>query len=123
MQVDRAYRDVAPGNPLRLHRATTVWARLRGLHAYPGLSAHQGLFIAPCRAIHTLCMRYPIDVVFLDGQLNVLKRVDSLMPYRVTMCRNAAGVVELPAGYCLSYPDYPSRIRLVLTDMSAQSSL
>lgn len=108
--------------PLRLHRATTFWSRLCGLHCLATLSAHQGLYIAPCRAIHSVAMRYPIDVVFLDAAWNELKRVDGLVPHRVVVCWRATAAVELPAGYCQRVPDYLSRIRQTLLSASFTES-
>ena len=106
---------------LSLYRATTFWSRLCGLYFLPALSLHQGLYIAPCRAIHSVAMRYPIDVVFLDKNLNELKRVDGLLPYRVVTCWHALAVVELHVGYCQRYPDYLLRIRQALLSVSVTS--
>lgn len=113
----------ASGTPARLtlYRATTFWSRLCGLYALPALSFHEGLYIGPCRAIHTVAMRYPIDVVFLDKNLSELKRMDSLRPYRVATCWHAQAVVELHAGYCQHYPDYLARIRQALLSASGPS--
>jgi len=36
-----------------------------GLLKHAGLAPGEGLWIAPCEAIHTFGMRFPIDVVFL----------------------------------------------------------
>ena len=51
-----------------LATAQTHWSRLVGL-----LGASEddfrngcGLWIRPCRGVHTLAMRFPIDVVYLD---------------------------------------------------------
>ena len=58
--------------------AQTHWSRLRGLL---GASADDfrngcGLWIRPCRGVHTLAMRYPIDVVYLD-RANTVVHVES----------------------------------------------
>ena len=106
---------------LTLYRATTFWSRFCGLYALSALSFHEGLYIAPCRAIHTVAMRYTIDVVFLDKNLSELKRVDRLRPYRVATCWHAQAVVELHAGYCQHYPDYLARIRQALLSESVPS--
>ncbi len=67
--------------------------------------------MSPCKAIHTLGLPAPIDVVFLDKQLNELKRVDSVRPNRVIGCWGAKAVIELPAGYCQRHTDYLHLIR------------
>jgi uncharacterized membrane protein (UPF0127 family) len=44
-------------------------------------------------------MRFPIDVVFLDGDFIVTKAVKGLRPFRpVVSCWHAEGVLELPEG-------------------------
>ena len=50
---------------LYLQRADSVAARLRGLLGRDGLPAGTGLWIRPCNAVHTLGMRFAIDIVFL----------------------------------------------------------
>ena len=91
---------------LTLRKATTFWNRLRGLHAWPGLPWHTGLYLSPCRAIHTFGMAYAIDVVFLDAAGKPLKQISNMAPGRIAFCLRAASAIELPAGYCLAYPAY-----------------
>jgi hypothetical protein len=43
-------------------------------------------------------MRFPIDVVFLDAELRVVKVVRDLPAWRVASARRARAVLELPAG-------------------------
>jgi uncharacterized membrane protein (UPF0127 family) len=43
-------------------------------------------------------MRFPIDAVFLDRDLVVLKVVENLAPWRMAAQRGAKAVLELPAG-------------------------
>jgi uncharacterized protein len=45
-------------------------------------------------------MRFPIDVVFLDRELRVLKVVPRLSPWRFASGRGARAVLELAAGEC-----------------------
>ena len=53
-------------------------------------------------SVHTSFMRFPIDVVFLDKQLNVLRIVPALRPWRAAACRRASWALELPANTCAS---------------------
>lgn len=79
--------------------AETHWSRLRGL-----LGASQddfrngcGLWIRPCRGAHTLAMRFPIDVVYLDRAGTVVHLERDLRPWRFAPVRmQAASVLELP---------------------------
>lgn len=102
--------------PLRLHRALSFRARLSGLHARPRLSGQQGLWLSPCRAVHTFGLAYEIDVVFLDAGLRVLKIVPSLKPGRIAFCLYASSVVELPGGYCARNPHYSNAILQALVE-------
>lgn len=79
-------------------RATAWPDRLRGGlgHAPPGPG--DGLWIVPCRAIHTVGMAWPIDVVFVDRRGRVLRIVPALRPGRAACCWRAWGVLELAAG-------------------------
>ena len=79
--------------------ADTHWTRLRGLL---GLSASDfrngyGLWIVPCRGVHTLGMGFPIDVVYLDRAMTVVHIQRDLQPWRFSPIRmQAASVLELP---------------------------
>lgn len=50
----------------RLYIASSWLQRLRGLLFYRPLRQSEGLWITPCRSIHTLGMRYALDVLFID---------------------------------------------------------
>lgn len=95
---------------MKLVKASSLGARLRGLLATPHLAADTGLYLPGCRSIHTLGMTYAIDVLFVDKHGCVLKRIDALPPWRVAASWRAYGVVELPAGYCAEHPDYAYRV-------------
>jgi CheY-like chemotaxis protein len=58
----------------------------------------EGLLLEPALAIHTAFMRFPIDVVFLDAYMRVIKVVESLPPWRSAAARSARSVLELAAG-------------------------
>ncbi|ARP88717.1 hypothetical protein CAL13_13585 [Bordetella genomosp. 9] len=83
---------------VRLLRVATWKGRLRGLlwrgRPRPGV----GLWLLPCRAVHTFGMRYPLDIVFLDRKRRVVSVVRGLAPRRAALCLRAASVVELEAG-------------------------
>lgn len=80
--------------------ADTHLTRLRGLI---GKSAHdfrngRGLWIRPCHGVHTLAMRFPIDVVYLDHAGTVVHLEHDLHPWRFSPIRlRAASVLELPS--------------------------
>ena len=43
-------------------------------------------------------MRFPIDAVWVDRELNVLEVSHDISPWRTAACKRAKGVVELAAG-------------------------
>lgn len=99
--------------PLHLHVASTQWSRALGLFRFPRLGRNEGLWLRPCKAIHTIGMRRPIDVIFLDRNRKVVKAVQGLAPNRIAWCFSAYSVVELPAGYCRNR-HYQAAIRRAL---------
>lgn len=91
--------DADSGNPLaHVHRCEGSLERMRGLLGRPALAPGEGLLIAPCNSVHTIGMRYPIDVVFLDREGRVIKVRSALRPLRMAMARGARQVIELAAG-------------------------
>jgi uncharacterized membrane protein (UPF0127 family) len=76
--------------------AETRNARRRGLL---GRDAVDGaMVIRPCRTVHTVGMRFAVDVAFCDGAGTVL-RTYSLRPWRVTrFVRRAVYAVEAGSG-------------------------
>lgn len=51
-------------------------------------------------SVHTSFMRFPIDVIFLSGELEVLKVVPSMRAWRLAGQRGARWTAELAAGTC-----------------------
>jgi len=78
--------------------ADTPLRRMRGLLGRKKLDSGHGILIRPALAIHTWFMRFAIDAVFLDPDLNVLSVRPALRPWRMAGQRGARAVLELPAG-------------------------
>ena len=78
--------------------ADSPWLRMKGLLGRSSLAEEEGILLRPASAIHTLLMRFPIDAVFLDRELRVLRVAADLRPWRLAACRGAKAVLELPAG-------------------------
>ncbi len=79
--------------------AGTSMRRLVGLLGKRGLEPGTGLLIIPSQAIHTVAMRFPIDVIFLDRDWRVLHLRHTMAPYRMTGLHwKARCVLELPSG-------------------------
>lgn len=99
-----------PLPPLVLHRAEGFFSRLAGVWERK-LGPHEGLWLVPCRAVHTLGLRQPLDVVFLDRQGRILRYVLQLPPNRWAWHVAAHSVVELPGGYCAHRLDFAQALR------------
>lgn len=79
--------------------AWSAWARLRGLLGRPAPAAGTGLLLPRCSSIHTIGMRYAIDVVFLDADSRVLAVHPRVWPGRWLLAhRGAAFTLEMDAG-------------------------
>jgi hypothetical protein len=79
-----------------LEVADTRAARRRGLLGRDGVEG--ALLLRPCRSVHTLGMRFPIDVAWCDRDL-VVRRVARLSRHRLSRPVLRAGVVlEAEAG-------------------------
>ena len=72
--------------------------RLRGLLGRASLEPGEGLLLRPSAAVHTMFMRFPIDVVFLDRDRRVLDIRADVKPWRAAARRGAREVLELAAG-------------------------
>jgi uncharacterized protein len=79
-----------------LELAPTRRARARGLLGRDGIDG--ALMLSPSRAVHTLGMRFAIDVAYCDGELRVL-RVVTMPRYRLSLPMwRARSVIEAEAG-------------------------
>ena len=98
-------RNLTRGKLLASHatQAKTFIGRLVGLMGKAELPFGAGLHIAPCNSIHTFFMKMPIDAVFLDKQLKVVKVCASMVPWRISnVYWSAHSVLELPSGTSLA---------------------
>jgi len=80
--------------------ADTHFSRLRGLIGVSPENFRNGtaLWIKPCRGVHTLAMRFAIDVVYLDRTGTVVHVEHNLQPWRFSpIFMQAASVLELPS--------------------------
>lgn len=81
--------------------AASHWSRLRGLIGTTAAQFQngQGLWIVPCRGVHTFAMQFPLDLLYLDRNGSVIAVFENVGPWRVAPVRmRAASVLELPVG-------------------------
>ncbi len=83
--------------------ASSFTSRFLGLMGKKELPFGAALHISPCNSIHTFFMKIPIDAVFLDKQLKVVKVCSAMVPWRVSSIYfGAHSVLELPSGTTLA---------------------
>jgi uncharacterized protein len=78
--------------------ASNAWKRFVGLQGRASLAADEGLLFPRTGSIHMFFMRFPIDAVFCDRDLRIVKVVRGLRPWRTAGARGAKVTVELPVG-------------------------
>lgn len=77
--------------------ANTFFSRLKGLLGEAKLSPGEGLVLENEKSIHTLFMRFPIDVVYLNQAQQIIQLTPNMPPYRLGPFINQAQyIVELP---------------------------
>lgn len=82
----------------RCRVAQHPWSRMRGLLGRRQIDESEGILLRPASSVHTWFMLFPIDVVFLDRNLSVIRIVSALRPWRAVGKRGSAAVLELAAG-------------------------
>lgn len=97
LRISNPARDSVLGE--RVEVADTTLTRFVGLMGRRGLSPGHGLLIQPSSGVHTLWMRFSIDVLLLDKEHRVLSVYRNLRPFRMSGVNlKAASALELPAG-------------------------
>ncbi len=84
----------------RVALADGIWSRTRGLLGVRRLGPNRGLLLAPCSAVHTFFMRFPLDLFFLDHSGLVVRIVRDLVPFRFAQGGAlACSVLEIESGW------------------------
>jgi uncharacterized membrane protein (UPF0127 family) len=77
--------------------ADTTFARLRGLIGRLKLRVDEGLWVVPSCGIHTVGVLFPLDLIYLDENHQVIHVVEHFPRFRVAPLRtHASSVLELP---------------------------
>ena len=77
--------------------ASTRLSRLLGLAVLSRERAGAGLLIPRCRSVHTLGMRFRLDLLFFDREGRVIEICRDVPPIRLVRCPAADAVLELPS--------------------------
>ena len=78
--------------------ADNFFLRLKGLMFRKTIVPEAALIFYHTSSMHTFFMRFPLDVVFLNKKMQVIKFYEVLKPARVVFCFSAYLFVELPPG-------------------------
>ena len=81
----------------RLRFARSIRTRTKGLLGRRELAPGEGLAFRE-KSIHMFFMRMPLDIVFCDADLRVVKVVPDLAPWRLAACAQARYVLEIGPG-------------------------
>jgi uncharacterized protein len=79
-----------------VRRADSFGTRLRGLALRR--AAAQALYLPRCRSVHTIGMRFALDLIWVDADGDTVRIDRAVGPWRTRSCREAFGVIECEAG-------------------------
>ena len=90
-------RGTLLGNRIAL---VDTWSgRLRGYLGRPEPKPGEGMLLVGCSAVHMFGMVFPLDLVFLDRNGEVVDAIERLMPWKRTKrVQDARFALELPIG-------------------------
>jgi uncharacterized protein len=74
--------------------AVTFLERAGGLLFRPKLNINELLLLKPCSSIHTIGMKYDIDIIYLSKKGEILKIIKNLKPLKFSICFRANMVLE-----------------------------
>lgn len=78
--------------------ADTFTKRLLG-YMFRSKPHYESILIKPCSSIHTFFMKFNIDVLFIDKDMKVVKKLEALKPGKIIApVKGAAMVIEAPEG-------------------------
>lgn len=86
--------DIIIANNVRI--ANNIVTRMVGLLRTKSMEIDDALVIKPCNNIHTIGMKFNIDVLFIDKHNRIVKIVRNLSPFNFTYSFKAKYCIELP---------------------------
>ncbi len=82
----------------KVWKAGNAWERMRGLLGRPRPEQSEALLIEPCRSVHSMGMRYALDLIYIDRAGCVCKLVYGLKPWQFSASLKACATLELAEG-------------------------
>ncbi len=103
-------RNATTGRVLawRVRRCDGWLDRTVGFLPREAIAPEEGLWFERCHAVHTVGMRVPLDIVFLDRALRVVHAESRVRPHRLYVGHPQAAIVaEFGAGFLEANPVAP----------------
>ena len=109
----------------KVRKADNFLTRLIGLLKRTHLGPVEALWLMPSRGIHTIGMKFPIDVVFLNKKHTVVGLMADLAPFRISPVHfSGYSVLELPSGTIKkSRTEIGDQFEISLVETSAMDDL
>ena len=83
----------------KVRKADNFLTRLVGLLKRKTLGPEEALWLMPSKGIHTIGMKFPIDVVYLNRKNSVVRLISGMAPYRISGVNlRTYSILELPNG-------------------------
>jgi uncharacterized protein len=83
----------------RVRMADRLASRTRGYLFRPPPAHGEGILLSPCKMVHMFGVRFPLDVVFINGTGQVVATYPDLRPWRRSRFQGSAlHALELPPG-------------------------
>ena len=79
--------------------ARTHRSRRRGLSRLAALPAEHALHFPQTPSVHTFGMRFPLDLIWLDGAGTVVRVDRQVAPRRLRLCPSGRSVIECNGGH------------------------
>ncbi|MGV8906493.1 MAG: DUF192 domain-containing protein [Acetobacterium sp.] len=99
MKLCRALKDeVVLADQIRM--AVSFFEKLVGLLRDKAIDSQQGLLICGCKQVHTMGMKFPIDVIFLSKEGEILHIENNLLNSSMSKyIKKAFYALELKSGF------------------------
>ena len=95
---------------MNVDRADTFLQRARGLGGRRHLPPGEALLIPRCRSVHTVTMRFALDLIWLDSAGRVVRVDRAVGRLRFRCCLRARSVLECHAGEAGRFLAEPRRM-------------
>ncbi|RUO31336.1 hypothetical protein CWE11_08295 [Aliidiomarina sanyensis] len=86
---------------LRIKGACTFFSRLGGW--FGRTSEEQGVWLYPCRIIHTIGMKQALNLLWIDAQGNMVREDLNVAANQIRVCWKAASVFEVASEDVVRY--------------------